>query len=186
MGDRLTGTRRTAGSRPRRRPACSGAGSARRRWARRRTSCTRRTAWRRCAPATTSRSSGARTRTSHTVRRCLRARTTCMLARRRRRRAMPTGGTTILLALLVQVLPVADLIRCLLRWVAAGWWYGVVGHQAPCNPSEHLCRCHEDGKDSPPPSLSLAVFRFKIFFSKFYYSPITSNLLPHVWSIKYR
>ncbi|PUZ54316.1 hypothetical protein GQ55_5G121400 [Panicum hallii var. hallii] len=25
-----------------------------------------------------------------------------------------------------------------------GWWYGVVGHQAPCNPNEHLCRCHQD------------------------------------------
>ncbi|CAO2182586.1 unnamed protein product [Urochloa humidicola] len=25
-----------------------------------------------------------------------------------------------------------------------GWWYGVVGHQASCNPNEHLCRCHED------------------------------------------
>jgi hypothetical protein len=67
------------------------------------------------------------------------------------------GGTTILLALLVQVLPEPDLIRCLLRCVAAGWWYGVVGHQAPCNPNEHLCRCHQDGKDSPPPSLSLDI-----------------------------
>ncbi|KAG8055062.1 hypothetical protein GUJ93_ZPchr0001g29466 [Zizania palustris] len=25
-----------------------------------------------------------------------------------------------------------------------GWWYGVVGHQEPCNANEHLCRCHED------------------------------------------
>lgn len=25
-----------------------------------------------------------------------------------------------------------------------GWWYGVVGHQEPCNGNEHLCRCHQD------------------------------------------
>ena len=31
-----------------------------------------------------------------------------------------------------------------------------------------------------------AVFSFKIFLSKFHYSPITSNLLTHAWSIKYR
>ena len=34
--------------------------------------------------------------------------------------------------------------------------------------------------------LTLAVFTFKISLSKLHYLPITSNLLPHVWSIKYR
>ena len=33
---------------------------------------------------------------------------------------------------------------------------------------------------------SLAVFSSKIFLSKLHYSSITSNLLPHVWSIKCR
>jgi hypothetical protein len=39
-----------------------------------------------------------------------------------------------------------------------GWWYGVVGHQETCNANEHLCRCHEDGKDPVyflPPSFVL-------------------------------
>jgi hypothetical protein len=30
------------------------------------------------------------------------------------------------------------------------------------------------------------VFTFKISLSKLHYSPITSNLLPHAWNIKYR
>ena len=34
--------------------------------------------------------------------------------------------------------------------------------------------------------MPIAVFSCKIFLSKFHYSPITSNLLSHAWSIKCR
>lgn len=51
------------------------------------------------------------------------------------------------------LLSVGSVVRWLMRCVTTGWWYGVVGHQASCNANEHLCRCHEDGKDSQPVTL---------------------------------
>jgi len=65
-------------------------------------------------------------------------------------------------------------------------WETKDGGHGPWNEKSGVVRRRISTAQHQQERLSLSVFSSKLSLSKLHYSPITSNLLPHAWSIKYK